>query len=97
MVRVDWQITERATVFGRYLRDKFDSDNPLGSSFDNQALPIAPDNHTRNGKTVMLSYTQILSPTLVNEASAVWQRNDQDINYQNDAQINRSTYGINFT
>ena len=97
LVRVDWQMTERATLFGRYLRDKFDSDNPLGSSFDNQALPIAPDNHIRNGKTVMLNYTQIVSPTLVNEASVVWQRNDQAISYQNNSQISRSTYGINFT
>jgi hypothetical protein len=97
LVRVDWQINEKATLFGRYLRDKFDSDNPLGSSFDNQALPIAPDNHIRNGKTVMFNYTQIISPVLVNEAAVVWQRNDQEITYQDDAQINRNTYGINFT
>ncbi len=97
LVRVDWQINEKATLFGRYLRDKFDSDNPLGSSFDNQQLPIAPDNHVRIGKTVMLNYTQIVSPTLVNEAAVVWQRNDQNINYQDDAQINRGAYGINFT
>ena len=97
LLRVDWQINEKSTLFGRYLRDKFDSDNPLGSSFDNQNLPIAPDNHVRNGKTVMLNYTQIISPTLVNEAIVVWQRNDQAISYQDPSVINRDTYGVNFT
>jgi hypothetical protein len=97
MLRVDWQVNEKATLFWRYLRDKFDSDNPLGSSFDNQNLPIAPDNHVRNGKTVMFNYTQIISPTLVNEAVVVWQRNDQEIGYQDESVINRDTYGINFT
>ncbi|MGH9855503.1 MAG: carboxypeptidase regulatory-like domain-containing protein, partial [Blastocatellia bacterium] len=97
LLRIDWQINEKNSLFGRYLRDKFDSDNPVGSSFDNQALPIAPDNHIRNGKTVMLNYTRIISPTLINEAAIVWQRNDQAISYQDDSVINRDTYGINFT
>lgn len=97
LLRIDYQLNEKATIFGRWLRDHFDSDNPLGSSFDNQLLPIAPDNHIRVGKTFLLSYTQIINPTLVNEAVVVWQRNDQNITYQNNAQIDRNTYGINFT
>jgi hypothetical protein len=51
VLRVDYQATQNATFFVRWLNDKFDSDNPLGSSFDNQNLPIAPDNHVRRGKT----------------------------------------------
>ncbi|HEX8146108.1 MAG TPA: carboxypeptidase regulatory-like domain-containing protein [Pyrinomonadaceae bacterium] len=97
VLRVDYQATQNATFFVRWLYDKFDSDNPLGSSFDNQNLPVAPDNHVRKGKTFLVSHTQVLSPTLVNEASAAWQRNDQEITYQDEAQIARSTYGINFT
>jgi hypothetical protein len=97
LLRLDYQLNERATIFGRYLRDKFDSDNPLGSSFDNQNLPIAPDNHQRIGKTALVSYTQIVSPTIVNEFVATWQRNDQEIGYQEERAINRATYGINFT
>ena len=97
LLRVDYQATQNATFFARWIRDKFDSDNPLGSTFDNQNLPIAPDNHIRNGKTFLFSYTQVLSPTLVNEATVAWQRNDQAISYQDEAQIARSTYGINFT
>ena len=97
VLRMDYQINNNVTIFGRWLHDKFDSDNPLGSSFDNQNLPIAPDNHIRNGKTFMTSYTHVLSPTTVNEAIVAWQRNDQSINYQDNAQIARSTYGINFT
>lgn len=97
ILRLDYQINQNATVFGRWLRDGFDSDNPLGSSFDNQNLPIAPDNHVRVGKTLLLNYTQTLGPTLINEAMLVWQRNDQAINYQDERQINRSTYGVNFT
>ncbi|HWS86742.1 MAG TPA: carboxypeptidase regulatory-like domain-containing protein [Pyrinomonadaceae bacterium] len=96
VLRVDYQATQNATFFVRWLNDRFDSDNPLGSSFDNQNLPIAPDNHVRKGKTLLGSYTQVLTPTLVNEASVAWQRNDQEISYQDEAQIARSTYGINF-
>ena len=94
---MDYQLNDRVTIFGRWIRDRFDSDNPLGSTFDNQALPIAPDNHVRVGKTFMTSYTHVLSPTVVNEAVVAWQRNDQAVNYQDDTQIARSTYGINFS
>lgn len=97
LLRVDYQINQNASVFARWIHDKFDSDNPLGSSFDNQNLPIAPDNHIRNGKTFLVNYTQVFSPTLVNEASVAWQRNDQAISYQSEDQINRATYGISFT
>ncbi len=97
LVRIDYQLNSNVTIFSRWLRDKFDSDNPLGSSFDNQNLPIAPDNHIRVGKTFLTSYTHVLTPTMVNEAIVAWQRNDQAINYQDEAQIARATYGINFT
>ncbi len=95
--RLDYQPTPNVTIFARWIRDKFDSDNPLGSSFDNQNLPIAPDNHFRIGKTFLTSYTHVLTPTIVNEALIAWQRNDQAISYQDESQIARSTYGINFT
>ena len=97
LLRVDYQLNDRITVFGRWIRDKFDSDNPLGSTFDNQALPIAPDNHIRIGKTFLASYTHVLTPNLVNEAMVSWQRNDQSVTYQDDSTIARSTYGLNFT
>lgn len=97
IVRVDYQLNNDVTIFARWLRDKFDSANPLGSTFDNQNLPIAPDNHIRLGKTFMTSYTHVLRPTMVNEAIVAWQRNDQAINYQDENQIARATYGINFT
>ena len=97
LLRVDYQLNDRVTIFGRWIHDRFDSDNPLGSTFDNQALPIAPDNHVRVGKTALLSYTHVLSPTVVNEAMVSWQRNDQEVNYQDDSLIARSTYGLNFT
>ena len=97
LLRFDYQYSQNVTIFGRWLRDHFDSDNPLGSTFDNQVLPIAPDNHIRIGKTFLLSYTHVLNPTLVNEAVFSWQRNDQSVNYQDESQIARSTYGVNFT
>ena len=97
LLRVDYQYNNNVTIFGRWLRDRFDSDNPLGSTFDNQNLPIAPDNHVRLGKTFMVSYTHVLTPTIVNEALVSWQRNDQAVNYQDVNQISRSAYGINFT
>jgi hypothetical protein len=97
LLRLDYQLNDRVSFFGRWIRDKFDSDNPLGSTFDNQVLPIAPDNHIRLGKTFLASYTHVLTSTIVNEAMVSWQRNDQSVLYQDDAQIARDTYGINFT
>ena len=97
VLRIDYQHSNNVTIFGRWLRDNFDSDNPLGSTFDNQNLPIAPDNHIRIGKTLMFSYTHVLTPSIVNEAVVGWQRNDQAVSYQDEAQIARATYGINFT
>src|SRR6266511_78578 len=96
LLRGDYQYSENVSFFVRWLRDKFDSDNPLGSTFDNQVLPIAPDNHIRIGKTFLASYTHVINPNLINEALLSWQRNDQAVNYQDEAQIARSTYGINF-
>src|SRR6266699_791909 len=96
LLRGDYQYSENVSFFARWLRDKFDSDNPLGSTFDNQALPIAPDNHIRIGKTFLASYTHVLNANLINEALVSWQRNDQAVNYLDEAQIARSTYGINF-
>ena len=97
LLRVDYQLNDRVSFFGRWIRDKFDSDNPLGSTFDNQVLPIAPDNHIRLGKTFLASYTHVLTSTIVNEAMVSWQRNDQSVFYQDDAQIARATHGLNFT
>ncbi|MGH9914685.1 MAG: hypothetical protein ACRD63_05285, partial [Pyrinomonadaceae bacterium] len=97
VLRVDYQINQNASVYGRWLQDSFDSDNPTGSTFDNQTFPIAPDNHTRTGKTFLMNYTQVINPVLINEATLVWQRNDQSVNYQDPDQINRDTFGINFT
>lgn len=97
LLRLDWVASNNATIFSRWTRDNFNSDNPLGSTFDNQSLPIAPDNHTRTGNSLMVNYTHVLSPTLINELSVAWQRNDQNVNYQDAAAISRTTNGINFT
>jgi len=97
LLRVDYQLNDRVSVFGRWIRDRFDSDNPLGSTFDNQVLPIAPDNHIRLGKTFLAGYTHVLTSTIVNEAMISWQRNDQSVFYQDEKQIARDTYGLNFT
>ncbi|HWR15329.1 MAG TPA: carboxypeptidase regulatory-like domain-containing protein [Terriglobales bacterium] len=97
LARLDWTVSDKISLFGRWTRDNFDSDNPLGSSFDNQNLPIAPDKHQRIGNTAMGSYTHILSNTLLNELTFAWQRNDQTIEYQDLNQIDRTARGINFT
>lgn len=96
LLRIDYEINEKASIFGRWLNDDFDSDNPLGSSFDNQNLPIAPDNHVRKGKTFMLSYTQMVGSTWIHEAIVGWQRNDQEISYVDEQLIDRTARGITF-
>jgi len=96
LLRLDYHLNAKDAVFGRWLHDGFDSDNPLGSSFDPQPLPIAPDNHTRIGKTALFGYTRVFSPSIFNEALLMWQRNDQRINYQDPEQVSRAAHGLNF-
>jgi hypothetical protein len=81
LLRMDYQITDKWRVTGRYMNTNF---NPLqaygttwaGNGSDQLPLPVA---HSLPGKNYMLSTTAVLSPTTSLEAS--WGRAANSLNY----------------
>ena len=72
-IRIDYRINAKHSVYGRYLHDKYDLIDPFGT-FINSPLPTVPTNRLRPGNSYQLSYTWLMSPTLINEAkiNASW-------------------------
>ena len=68
-IRIDYKINEKHSLYGRYLHDKYDLIDPFGT-FINSPLPTVPTNRLRPGYSLQLSYTWMISPTLINEAKA---------------------------
>lgn len=68
-IRIDYKINDKHSLYGRYLHDKYDLIDPFGT-FINSPLPTVPTNRLRPGYSVQLSYTWMISPTLINEAKA---------------------------
>jgi Carboxypeptidase regulatory-like domain len=69
IVRIDYHPKERHSVYGRYIHDKNDVIDPLGS-----VLPTTPIARVRPGWSYQLTYTWSIRPTLINEAkgNAAW-------------------------
>jgi hypothetical protein len=72
-VRLDYRFNEKHSVYGRYFHDHYDLIDPFGTFISSQ-LPTIPSNRLRPGNSIQLSYTWLISPTLINEAkiNASW-------------------------
>ena len=72
-IRIDYRINSKHSLYGRYLKDKYDLIDPFGT-FINSPLPTVPTNRLRPGSSYQISYTYLISPTLINEAkvNAAW-------------------------
>ena len=68
-IRIDYKINDKHSIYGRYLHDKYDLIDPFGT-FINSPLPTIPTNRLRPGYSTQLSYTWMISSTLINEAKA---------------------------
>src|SRR6266498_856220 len=71
--RLDYRFNEKHNVYGRYFHDHYDLIDPFGTFITSQ-LPTIPTNRLRPGTSVQISYTWLISPTLINEAkiNASW-------------------------
>jgi hypothetical protein len=71
--RIDYKFNEKHSIYGRYLHDMYDLIDPFGT-FINSPLPTVPTNRLRPGYSTQVSYTWLISPTLINEvkANASW-------------------------
>jgi len=65
-IRIDYRINSKHSLYGRYLKDKYDLIDPFGT-FINSQLPTIPTNRLRPGSSYQVSYTYLISPTLINE------------------------------
>jgi hypothetical protein len=94
MVRIDYTISSKQFVYGRFLHDKYDTFDPFGSKIVSQ-LPTTSNEQVRPGSSYQLGYTWTISPTLINEAkfSAGW--HGQRVYETGDA-WQRAPYGFTF-
>jgi Carboxypeptidase regulatory-like domain len=94
IIRIDWQMTDKQRVYGRYLHDEYDLLDPYGV-FSGAPLPTVPTNRSRPGTSYQIGHTFVVGANLINEAkvSASW--NGQRINPQGDT-WQRATYGYQF-
>ena len=72
-VRLDYRFNEKHSIYGRYLHDYYNLIDPFGT-FINSQLPTIPTNRLRPGSSYQISYTWLITPTLINEAkiNASW-------------------------
>jgi hypothetical protein len=94
IIRIDWQMTDKQRIYGRYLHDEYDLLDPFGV-FSGAPLPTVPTNRSRPGTSYQIGHTFVVGANLINEAkvSAAW--NGQRINPQGDT-WQRATYGYQF-
>jgi hypothetical protein len=93
-IRLDYRFNEKHSIYGRYLHDHYDLIDPFGTFIDSQ-LPTIPTNRLRPGSSYQLSYTWLISPTLINEAKINVSYNGQRIPPVGEF-WKRATYGFTY-
>lgn len=97
VVRADYRINDRHSLFSRYIADHNTIYLAYGPGTANSAsyIPVVPENRNRPATSILLSETFVISPTMVNEAHVGSAWNGQ--RYQNLGDSwQRSTYGFAF-
>ena len=94
IVRLDYRVNERHSIYGRYIHDNNDLIDPYGT-FINSQLPTSPSNRLRPGTSYQISYTWMITPTFINEAKANASWVSQHIPPSGDF-WKRETYGFAF-
>jgi Carboxypeptidase regulatory-like domain/TonB-dependent Receptor Plug Domain len=69
LVRLDYRINSKHSVYGRYIHDKNVLIDPFGT-FITSNLPTIPSERLRPGTSVQVSHTWLVTPTFINEAKA---------------------------
>ena len=69
LLRIDYRINEKHSIYGRYIHDKNVLIDPFGT-FINTQLPTIPSERRRPGTSMQVSHTWLVTPTFINEAKA---------------------------
>lgn len=93
-VRLDYRFNEKHSIYGRYLHDYYNLIDPYGT-FINSPLPTIPTNRLRPGSSYQVSYTWLISPTMINEAKINVSYNGQRIPPVGEF-WKRDTYGFTY-
>ncbi len=94
LLRIDYRINEKHTIYGRYIHDKNVLIDPFGTFITTQ-LPTIPSNRMRPGTSIQVSHTWLVTPTFINEAKATGAWVAQRIPPSGDL-WERETYGFQF-
>lgn len=73
LVRIDYRINSKHTLYGRYIHDKNVLIDPFGTFITTQ-LPTIPSNRMRPGTSIQISHTWMVTSNFINEAktTAAW-------------------------
>src|SRR2546422_1637495 len=94
ILRLDYRLNEKHSIYGRYLHDDYNLDDPFGA-FIGSDLPTIPNNRRRPGFGYQVSHTWMVTSTLINEAKANASWNGQRVIPIGDV-WKRDTYGFGF-
>ena len=95
LVRLDYRLNDKHSLYGRYLHDNFDLVDGFGTFVDAGVLPTTPTHRLRPGYGIQIGETWLITPQIVNQAKINASWNGQRIppagvNWQ------RATYGFTF-
>src|SRR6266446_3471290 len=95
LVRLDYRLNDKHSLYGRYLHDNFDLVDGFGTFVDGGVLPTTPTHRLRPGYGIQIGETWLITPQIVNQAKINASWNGQRIppagvNWQ------RATYGFAF-
>lgn len=95
IIRVDEHANDKQSFYFRYLHDFVNIDNPYSTFGASPEVPVDPDSRNRPGYNLQFGWTDIISPTLINEfkMNADWHKQTTPV--QGTA-WQRPTYGFAF-
>ena len=94
LLRIDYRINEKHTLYARYIHDKNELIDPFGTFITTQ-LPTIPSFRKRPGTSMQLSHTWLITPNFINEAKTTVAVVAQRI--PPDGELwKRDTYGFQF-
>ncbi|HWC75941.1 MAG TPA: TonB-dependent receptor [Blastocatellia bacterium] len=94
ILRIDYQINDEHSIYGRYLHDDYDLVDPFGVFIGSQ-LPTIPTRRIRPGFGYQIGHTWLISPKLINNAKVSSSWNGQRIPPVGE-DWKRETYGFTY-
>jgi hypothetical protein len=93
LVRADYRMSDRNSLYARWIRDTYNLSDPFGGSSDK--LPVTATRELRPGSSMQLAYTTVISATRINEAKVNMLWMDDNIVPIGTSWL-RKTYGFTF-